>query len=415
MNASHLRILAPLYCVVFFGYLGLSITTPVFTYLFLRPDNAFFAAADSTLGRTTLLGVTLALYPIGQFIGSPIIGRLSDHYGRRPLLLTTIFLTALFYCGIATGLQYSLPFVVGLSLFLAGLCEGNVALAQSSIADTVEEEHRATAFGWVWACANFAHVIGPIAGGFLASSTVVSWFHPSTPYWTVAILLLLMTLWVYFSFEETVMRDVSRRLHLFHALTNLKEVFLHRRLRPYYLLNVMIYIAMFGYFRAYPMYGQLKYGFTLRELALLIAYLSVPCMITNLWLVRALAKRAPLLGLTTITAILMGIALPIVLVPQPVSAYFITLLPPTLLATICVTASAALISSRCTDEERGQVLGNNQALLEGASALSALSTGFFAGLAVWLPFFAYAILAIVTGFIFYWRLAGPYSTALDHK
>jgi MFS family permease len=380
------------------------VTTPLFTYLFLMPNSPFLAVDSSLADRTTLLGITLSLYPLGQFIGSPIIGHFSDHFGRRPLLLLTTLCTALFYCGVAFGLSHALPLVVGVALFLAGLCEGNVALAQSSIADTVEDQQRAAAFGWVMACANIAHIIGPITGGLLASSSLVSWFRPATPYWLIAIMLVGMTLWIYLSFRETVMRDVSRRLHLFNALTNLKEVFTHRRLRPYYLLNFMIYLAMFGYFRAYPMYGSVQYQLSLRSLSFLIAYLSVPCLIVNVYAVRGLARRLPLLGITVLTAMLMGASLIIVLIPQPVSLFWVTLIPPTLLASICVTTSATLLSSRCTPTEQGQALGNNQALQEGSSAISALLTGALAGIAIWLPFLFYALLALFTGLFFYRKL-----------
>lgn len=401
VNRKHIKVLAPLYLVVFFG--SVSITTPIFTYLFLGPESTFSGLGGTTFGRTTWLGITLALFPLGQFVGSPMIGHLSDHYGRRPLLLATLLLTALFMGGVAVGLHLSIPILVGLCLFLGGLCEGNVALAQSCIADAVAEEHRTTTFGWVWACANLGHVVGPIAAGLLASSSVVSWFGPPTPYWTIAALLLIMMFWIFFFFEETSLRDVSRRLRLFHALTNLKEVFLHRRLRSYYLLNLMIYIAMFGYFRAYPMYGQLHYSFSLQELSLLLSWLAIPSMFANLYMVRSLAKRVSLMKLTTGSAILMGLVLPIVLLPQPFVAYFFTLLPPTLFATVCITASSSLISSQCTPTEQGQVLGNNQALLQGASALSAVVTGLLAGVSLWLPFFAYGTLAALTGSLFYWR------------
>ncbi len=69
--------------IVFFGFLGLSIPYLIFPSIFLNPAYTILPPTWSEAERGMFLGITLAAYPLGQFIGSPILGSLSDEYGRR--------------------------------------------------------------------------------------------------------------------------------------------------------------------------------------------------------------------------------------------------------------------------------------------------------------------------------------------
>jgi MFS family permease len=80
----------PLYVVVFVGFLGYSLMLATFTPTILRNDNGMLPATSSLTERSLVLGVLLALYPLGQFLGSPVLGALSDRYGRRPILIASL-------------------------------------------------------------------------------------------------------------------------------------------------------------------------------------------------------------------------------------------------------------------------------------------------------------------------------------
>jgi MFS family permease len=79
--------LLPLYAVIFVGFAGYSLMITVFTPMLLRSDSPFIPAGYPMHTRTIALGILLCLYPLGQFLGSPILGGLSDRFGRKPVLL----------------------------------------------------------------------------------------------------------------------------------------------------------------------------------------------------------------------------------------------------------------------------------------------------------------------------------------
>lgn len=118
MRPSESRRILPLYVVVFVGFLGYSLMIATFTPMILRNDNGMLAPSSSLTQRSLVLGLLLALYPLGQFLGSPVLGALSDRFGRRPILISSLATTTILYVGIATALAVqSLPLLIG-GLFL---------------------------------------------------------------------------------------------------------------------------------------------------------------------------------------------------------------------------------------------------------------------------------------------------------
>ena len=142
MSVTRVRSLLPLYIVVFVGFLGYSLMIATFTPMILRNEDGMLSAGSSLTQRSLVLGLLLALYPLGQFLGSPVLGALSDRHGRRPVLIASLVATTFLYAGIATALAIqSLPLLM-LACFLAGLSEANIVIAQGSITDTASRADR---------------------------------------------------------------------------------------------------------------------------------------------------------------------------------------------------------------------------------------------------------------------------------
>jgi MFS family permease len=390
------RRILPLYVVVFVGFLGYSLMIATFTPMILRNDNGMLPAGSSLTQRSLVLGLLLALYPLGQFLGSPVLGALSDRHGRRPILIASLASTTVLYIGIATALAVqNLPLLMA-TCFLAGLSESNIVLAQSAIADTASRDDRSRLFGYIYLSASLAYVVGPLGGGQLADPSVVSWFSYATPYWTVTILLAGTCVAVIGWFQETHQGSGVKGDYL-ESFTNLARVVTDRRLRPLYLVNFVLYVAIFGFFRVYPMYLVDEFHMGVGQVSEYVAFVAVPIVVANVWLVGALSRRASPRTMVLYSALAMGVLMAIIVIPKSTAALWFTLGATALALAICLPSCAAMLSLAADDQEQGRAMGNNQSMQVGAESLSGLAGGALAAIEVELPLLVFAGVAVAGG------------------
>jgi DHA1 family tetracycline resistance protein-like MFS transporter len=393
-----IRGLLPLYTVVFVGFLGYSLMIAAFTPMILRNDNGMLPAGSSLSLRSLVLGALLALYPLGQFLGSPVLGALSDRYGRRPILICSLCATTALYGAIAGALEIqSLPLLM-VACFLAGLSESNVVLAQGAIADTAPRADRNRLFGYVYLSASMAYVVGPLGGGKLADHSLASWFNYATPYWAMTILLGAVLISVVVWFKETHHVTTSQGRWL-DAFTNLARIVTDNPLRSLYLINFTLYLAIFGFFRVYPMYLVDEFHLTVGRVSEFVAYVAVPIVIANVWLVGALSRRARPRTLVLFSSLATGVLMALIVVPSSRISLWFTLGPTALALAVCLPSCAAMLSLAADDSEQGRAMGNNQSMQVGAEAVSGMVGGALAATLIRLPLLVFAGAAIVGGLL----------------
>jgi DHA1 family tetracycline resistance protein-like MFS transporter len=385
----------PLYVVVFIGFVGYSLMITVFTPLLLGDGGGLVSAQSSTSTRTLILGGLLALYPLAQFFGAPVLGSLSDRFGRRPVLLISLVASAVFYALMALALHLHSLALLAVACLLAGLAEANIAIAQSAIADIAPVASRGRLFGYVYLSSSLAYVIGPLVGGKVADPGVVGWFGPPTPFLAVAALPLATLAFTATAFRETHEPDPMAALGFGAAVRNVGAAFAGGGLRPVFAANFALYLAIFGFFRVYPMYLVDHFGMGISRESEFIAWVAVPIVLANLFLVGWLSRRIDPRRLTIRCGAVLAVCLAAVIVPHPEGALWVTLFACSLALAICLPSMATIVSDAVGPAEQGRALGTNQSLQVGAEGLSGLAGGGLAAISTALPLPVMGALALL--------------------
>jgi len=145
-----------LFLIVFIDLVGFGVVIPLLPYYALRFDAAPW--------EVTLL---MACYSLAQFIAAPLLGRLSDRMGRKPVLLLSLACSVASYLWLAAAPTLWMLFAARL---LAGAGAGNIAAAQAYIADVTPPEKRAKGMGMIGAAFGLGFTVGPAIGGLLAGA-----------------------------------------------------------------------------------------------------------------------------------------------------------------------------------------------------------------------------------------------------
>ena len=136
---------------LFIDLIGFAMLIPIVPQLLANPNSTFFLLPQgmALASGYILLGYLLAIFPFMQFLTTPILGQLSDNYGRKKILAFSILGTCLSYIIFALGLITKNIPLLFLARAFAGLAGGNIAVAQAAVADITSPENRAKSFAFI--------------------------------------------------------------------------------------------------------------------------------------------------------------------------------------------------------------------------------------------------------------------------
>jgi DHA1 family tetracycline resistance protein-like MFS transporter len=365
----------PIFFTVFLDLVGVGIIIPVMAPLLLDPSHHILAADTSQNTRTLILGIILAMYPLAQFFGAPILGALSDRYGRKKLLLISLCGTMIGYFIFAAGIYSSALLLLFLARILDGFTGGNISIAMSAIADISDPQEKAKNFGLIGMAFGVGFVIGPFIGGKLADPTVVSWFNYSTPFLFAALLSAINILLVIFRFKETLTTRKMSQVSLLTGMRNIKKALQMPRLRTMF---AVVFLLTFG-FNFFTQFFQVfliqKFAYTQSQIGDLFAYVGLWIAFTQGFILRKLPKTFTPVRILSFSALLLGYTLPLLLIPD--KAIYLYLILPFIAMFNGLTQpnSQAIVSSLTDASSQGEILGINQSFQSLAMTIPPIIAG----------------------------------------
>jgi multidrug resistance protein len=280
--------LVVIFTTVFIDLVGFGIVIPVLPFY---AEGTRFNASPRTVG------FLFASYSIMQLIFSPVLGRLSDKYGRRPVLLISIIGTGIGFLilGFATTL-----WMLFAGRILDGITGGNISTAQAYIADITTKEERAKGMGLLGAAFGLGFIFGPAIGGILSRWGV------AVPFLFAAGLCFANALLLYFTLPETVTADHPARVSAAggRGLSQLIESLMQPRLGFVLIIYFLFIVAFSIMTTSFSLFTMFRFGYDAQHNGYLFAYVGVIAVIIQGGLIGRLVKRFGELPLVIVGALL---------------------------------------------------------------------------------------------------------------
>lgn len=366
---------------VFIDMLGLGLLIPVLPFIVRQ-----FSESAFTLG---LLSMSFALF---QFVAAPILGRLSDRHGRRPLLLFSLFGSAVGY--VLFGLAHSLVLLF-VARIVDGISGGNVSIAQAYVADVTEPKNRSRNFGMLGATFGLGFIIGPAIGGALSH-----FWGLSAPAFFAAGLALANTILGFFVLPET--RPAEKRTHTpmtFRSLNPIGGVMRgmrHEHLGRIFLAIFAFNIAFSGLQSNFSLFTLARFGWGPQQNAALFVVIGVTSAITQAGIIRRLVKTyrdqsIAVVGLVIQSCTYLFTAFApsawMLFITQAVMSFGVGISTPTL---------QGVVSNSVSDQEQGAMLGTTQSVTALTRIIGPLWFGFvFDWLGPGAPYWSGAIMIAI--------------------
>ena len=393
--------------VIFFtlllNALGFGILIPIIPLLLADPGSQYFMLPPSfTLGQGYIIfGLLVAIYPVMQFIATPVLGQLSDKFGRKKILAISLAGTFISYILFAVGILLKNIPLLFISRAFDGITGGNISVAQAVVADVTTPQNRARAFGLTGAAFGIGFIVGPFLGGILSASNLVSWFNAATPFWFAALLDLINFLLVVVCLTETFKLKKDKKIIWGQSIKNIVSAFNIRELKTLF-ITVFLFQSGFTFFTTFfSVFLITKFGFTQTNTGNFFAYMGLWLVFTQGFLTRIISKKFSEVKVLRITLIATGVFILAYLLP---GAWWGLLIVAPFFAFANGLSQAnitGLISRSVGPERQGEILGINASVAAMAQAIPAILSGFIAaGLTPSSPTIVAAGVIILGGIIF---------------
>jgi DHA1 family tetracycline resistance protein-like MFS transporter len=333
------RPLLVIFLTIFVNLVGFGIIIP------LLP---FYA---ETFGASPLvIGLLFASFSLSQLIASPLLGELSDRYGRRPVLIFSLLGTVVSFAMLAVAGSLAMLFAARI---VDGLSGGNITTARAYIADVTAEEDRARAFGMLGAAFGLGFIVGPALGG---AFSLISY---TAPIWAAAAITVVATVLAWLWLPETVHRARAGAGSPWRALA---AVVRRPSLRLLLSVNFVYWTAFTVYTTTFALFGARRFGFGPVQTGYLLAAFGLLGVFVQGGLVGPIARRFGERRTLTAGLLCAAVAWGGTALTYSFPIFVVMLVPGALGIGLCNATLSALVSKSAAADEQGRVQGAAGAL-----------------------------------------------------
>ncbi|MBA2735484.1 MAG: MFS transporter [Pyrinomonadaceae bacterium] len=263
-----------IYVTVFIDLIGFGMVIPILPFY---AETAPFNATPFEIG------ILFSIYSWMQFFFSPILGRLSDKYGRRPILFISLLGSAIGYFVIGFAGTLIMVFI---GRVIGGITGGNISTAQAYIADVTTRENRAKGMGIFGAMFGLGFILGPAIAGILSKYGV------HVPFYCAAVLSLVNAIALYFILPESLKTNVENIVN--KRKGRFAELFESLRDKRFGLITLVYFLLITAFSimtYAFVLYTMFRFGYNAEQNGYLFAFIGLLAIIMQGALFSRLAER----------------------------------------------------------------------------------------------------------------------------
>ncbi|MBA2683730.1 MAG: TCR/Tet family MFS transporter [Gemmatimonadaceae bacterium] len=332
-----------IFITVALDMLALGIMAPVLPKLVVAFEGGDVPHAARVVG---LFGFVWAAM---QFLASPIVGALSDRYGRRPVVLLSNFGLGVDYLVMALAPTVGWLFV---GRIVSGITSSSYSTATAYIADVTPPDERAAKFGLLGAAFGLGFIIGPAVGGVLGDISL------RLPFYVAGGLSLVNAAYGFFVLPESLPPEKRARVpwRMANPLGSLAFLRAHPEVLALALTYFLYYIAHEIYPTLFVLYGDYRYSWSAKQLGLTLATFGVGSMIASAFLIGPIVRR-----IGERSALLLGISLgalsSLVIAAAYTGSLFYLSIPIASLGGLTTPSLMAIASREASESEQGRLQG----------------------------------------------------------
>ncbi len=381
---KHFKRLFPLLLLIFIDSFSYFVVIPILLELFFKAHYGLLPRSTSLATRDFLTGFTICLSTVAALIAAPFVGNLSDKYGRKKTLL---------YCLIAITLGFLLPiigivkknlFLVLFGRVLSGVGSSSQPVAQAAVADLCKDDEKALFLSFIALMMTLPIVLGPLAGGYLSDSHLVSWFNATTPYYLAVIISVISFFIILFCFKETISGSMrSQMLSVREVVFGLKKAVKTYHIGGLLLLFFCLELGWSQYYQTVSLILTQAFHYSVQQISLFNAMMGVCMSLGLLFLYPILIKYFPIKKIMAASILLVFIGL-LSCSLLPHYQWFLVWLVAIFTGTAYVSL-LTLISNQASKNHQGWIMGYTSTVLFLAWMITAFDGGLLISLYATLP------------------------------
>jgi predicted MFS family arabinose efflux permease len=268
--------------VVLFSSAGIALPYPVLAPVFLNEVSPLTTFAD--LPSKILLGIILAVYPLGVILGSSVLGAASGIYGRKKTLNITLILTIISYVLSAFAVVAESFLLLILARFVTGIFSGNISIAKAVAVDLSPTLDKTYTFNLVNATGYLGWLLGPLMGGLLAIYGLDTVFY----FAAIAIVIALISVVLLLPADLIKTQQTQVKFSQLFSKQNSFALLSNIKIRRIFFIYLLATLGLNAYYEFYPVWLVEKFAFSSADIGYITVVLTLFMTMTSIFFVKQL-------------------------------------------------------------------------------------------------------------------------------